>query len=140
MNVKNCKRCNKIFEAAFGFETICPACKEAEEEEYKRVKDFVWDHPGVTINEVAEICDVDPKMIKEWLREERLSLINSSGGELKCELCGTFISAGRYCPKCKDKMIHQMREVTEKPKLTGVVNDQKHSEDEKMRFLGRRKK
>ncbi|MCR5650334.1 MAG: hypothetical protein K6F86_04065 [Lachnospiraceae bacterium] len=142
MPVLNCRKCNKIFSTLAGFNTVCPECRKKDEEDFKRVKSFVWDHPGVTVDEAAEICNVSPKDIKEWLREERLSLADGSVADfLTCDRCGKPILKGRFCEKCKADMVTDLKHATEKPKMSGaLVTPREPGEDEKMRFLGREKR
>ncbi len=142
MAVVNCRRCNRIFNAVMGYETVCPACQKKDNEDFKKVKDFLWDHPGLTIDEVSELFDVDPKTIKGWLREEKLSLADGTVADvLRCEKCGTPILSGRFCEKCKAGMINELKHSIEKPKMSGaLVSKPTHDDPSKMRFLGKSKK
>lgn len=99
-NLKNCRRCGKMFTHVFG-DRICDDCRKAEEELFKAVKEYVWDHKGANITEVAEHFDVKPDVIKKYVRDGRLQLDENSPLKVNCENCGVVIMSGRYCDKCK---------------------------------------
>ena len=118
MNARNCRRCGKIFNYVVGM-PICPACKEAMEVKFQEVKEYVREHKGVGIREVAEACDVDPQQIRQWLRDDRLEMTEDSAIMLNCEGCGTPIRSGRFCDKCKAQMLSGLQQVSNsmKPKM-----------------------
>ena len=103
MNVKNCRRCRRLFNYVVG-PFICPQCREEIEKEFQVVKKYIEENPNKNINEVAESCDVDPQQIRQWLREERLQFTDDSAIGLECERCGISIKMGKYCDKCKKEM------------------------------------
>lgn len=103
MNVKNCRRCRRLFNYVVG-PYICPRCREEIEKEFQVVKKYIEENPNKNINEVAEACEVDPQQIRQWLREERLQFTDDSAIGLECERCGVTIKSGKYCDKCKQEM------------------------------------
>ncbi len=107
MNVRNCKKCNRIFNYVAG-PPICPACKEALEEKFQEVKKYIQEHNTVPLTIVAEECDVDVAQLKQWVREERLIFAEGSGVGVECELCGVPIITGRYCEKCKAETMNDL--------------------------------
>ncbi|MCR5478086.1 MAG: flagellar protein [Lachnospiraceae bacterium] len=111
MNARNCRRCGKIFNYVVGM-PICPACKEAMEAKFQEVKEYIREHKGVGIQEVAEACDVDPQQIRQWLRDDRLEMTEDSAIMLNCEGCGTPIRSGRFCDKCKAQMLSGLQQVS----------------------------
>lgn len=100
MDVRNCRRCKKIFNYITGA-PICPSCREELEAQFQVVKKYVRDNRGVSIQEVAEACEVDSSQIRQWVREERLEFAEGSMSGMACESCGVMISSGRFCDKCK---------------------------------------
>ena len=80
---------------------ICQSCKAALEEKFKEVKAYIREHKSAKINEIAENCDVEPRQIETWIREERLVFASDSPVKIFCETCGAPIFTGRYCEKCK---------------------------------------
>ena len=101
----------------------------------QEVKEYVRDHRGVGINEVAEVCDVDPNLIRQWLREERLELAEDSGIMLACESCGGLIRSGRYCEKCKSNLVNGFNSVLQGKKPVEPSISSHRSQDARMRFL-----
>lgn len=99
-NVRACRNCRKLFNSLFG-KQICPACEEKMEDDLSKVKDYLWSNKGASIPEVARECNVNPNLIRQWLKEERIQLAEGSVIELFCDTCGTPISTGRFCEKCK---------------------------------------
>jgi flagellar operon protein (TIGR03826 family) len=132
MDVKNCKGCGKLFNYLSG-PPLCPACASALDVKFEEVKEYVYDHPRVGIQEVSEEMDVSVAQIKQWIRDERLAFAEDSMIGLECEGCGVTIKTGRFCKSCKDKLARGFTDMypTERP-----VQKQKDSrENPKMRFL-----
>lgn len=134
MNVRNCRKCGRIFNYVAG-PPICPACREAEEEKFQEVKKYIQDHTGCSVAEVSEACDVTTSQIQTWLREERLELCEGSGIGLFCENCGASILTGRYCNKCKAAMAERLESSIRRPEAPKPKVPKDSRENPKMRFL-----
>jgi len=105
MDLRNCPRCGKIF-AYDGKNKICNVCKNSEENEFQKVKDFLWDNPNATIEEVHNATEVERDLIIKFVREGRLVAEGLSFDfMIECERCGTPISSGRYCDKCQETLV-----------------------------------
>ena len=118
MNVRNCRNCGRLFNYISGI-VICPACRESLEAKFQEVKEYIREHKGAGIQEVAEACDVETAQIRQWLREERLEVTENSALFLNCESCGTPIRSGRYCDKCKTELTRD---------LNGILKDSRQSQ------------
>lgn len=133
MNVKNCKRCGKIFNYVVG-PVICPQCKEAKEEQFQEVKKYVREHIGATTQEVCAECNVEPGQLRQWIREERLQFADDSPIKIACEGCGTMIGSGRFCDKCKANLNKEIKNM-----INPITENKKpvasHSARSKMRYL-----
>ncbi len=102
MNVRNCRKCGKIFNY-IGGQPICPACAEALEAKFQEVKEYIREHKdAASIVVVAQECNVDVNQIRQWVREERLTFGEDSVMGIECESCGATIKSGRFCDKCKN--------------------------------------
>lgn len=134
MEVRNCRTCGNIFNYVVG-PFICPACREALEEKFQTVKEYLREHPGVDIHQMSTDCNVDVQLIRKWLREERLEITSDNAIFLECERCGTSIKSGKYCDKCKYEVMTGLNgNLTQAPKsLTPAKEELKKSA--KMRFL-----
>ncbi len=136
MDVRNCRRCGRLFNYAMG-PIICPQCREALEVKFQEVKKYISEHKGCGIAEVSEECDVTPQQIRQWLREERLEFSADSPTGLECENCGAIIRSGRFCEKCKAGMVNHLQ--TAYKKEPEPKPEKKKEKDEKagMRYLDR---
>ncbi|MFA7573085.1 MAG: TIGR03826 family flagellar region protein [Lutispora sp.] len=106
--IRNCPRCGKIF--AYSYSAICNKCMEAEEEEFKLVKEYIYDNSGASISEVSDATGVSADKIMRFLREERLEIDSDvSNMILECESCGRPVRTGRYCEECKNSITNEMR-------------------------------
>lgn len=138
MNVKNCRSCGRLFNYISG-PFLCPACRERMEEKFQKVKEYIRQNPGVGIQEVSEACEVETNQINQWLREERLELMEGSPLMLSCMTCGSLIRCGKYCEQCKNNIANGFRNVMrgEKPQVD-YVSQKKSDKDNRMRYLDRK--
>lgn len=114
---------------------MCPQCKDALEEDFKKVKAYIAEHNGCGIHEVAKECEVDINLIQQWLREERLQFSEGSQISLFCESCGQPIRSGRFCDKCKANMVNGFQQAT-RPATAPPPAKKEERESPRMRFLG----
>lgn len=136
MNVRNCRKCGRIFNYVAG-PHICPACRERLEADFQRVKEYVRENPGAIISEVAEVCEVEISQIHQWLREERLQLTEGSAITLQCETCGAPILSGRYCDKCRKELTMGLNNIVRSAatRQEPVQKGSAQRDKDKMRFL-----
>ncbi len=98
--VRNCRKCGRIFN--YIGSPICPACKELEEEDFKKIKEYLYDNPKASITQVSSDLDISVEKIKRFLKDGRLEIADDEGNMvLECENCGRSIKSGRYCPDCE---------------------------------------
>lgn len=105
--IRNCLRCKKLFMYTVG-PKICENCKKLEEEEFERVRQFVKEFPGATIQEVSRETGVSRQLIYRFLKEGRLEVAEDSPIALLCENCGTRIRSGRFCVNCSKKLANEL--------------------------------
>lgn len=108
MNVRNCTRCGKIY-AYDGF-NICLNCRKDDEEDFKKIKEFLDENPGANISELSDGTGVDSKKIMEFLRQGRLEIKDEHNILLTCERCGSSIKTGRFCEKCTLEMQREFKQ------------------------------
>lgn len=122
--IRNCIKCGRIFQYD-GFNKKCDRCRRNEEEEFKKVKEYLYDHPGATITMVSEETGVEEDLILKYLRQGRLEITTEGGSlVLDCERCGKAIRTGRFCDPCAEEMARELKgafKPKEKEKQT-VVN------------------
>lgn len=133
MDIKNCKNCGKIYNY-YGGNLICPSCQKKLEEQFKLVKQYIYDNEDMTAEEVSKALDIPIKQIYNWIREERLSFKKESIGGISCERCGNSIKTGRFCDKCKMELCQSFSS------KRGQNKEQINSPmtNEQMHFLGKK--
>ena len=134
MDVRNCKGCGKLYNHISG-PPICPNCAQALDVKFEEVKEYVYDHPRVGIQEVSDEFDVSVAQIKQWIREERLAFADDSMIGLECEGCGVTIKTGRLCKSCKDKLARGFTDLYPKGNPPVQQKQKDPRENPKMRFL-----
>ena len=102
-DLRNCRRCGKMYNY-LGGPPICMDCKNADEEVFKKVKDYLYKYPGAALSQVAMDLEVSVEKIKMFLREGRLEITEDSNVILECERCGKAIRTGRFCKECQNEL------------------------------------
>ncbi len=114
MSIRNCKRCGKIFQYD-GVHKICKSCRDQEEKEFEKVKEYLKENPNSSINLVSEETGVEKKTIIEFIKNDRLIAEDLEiDAKLKCQRCGTEIKHGKYCDKCISDMKDEIESLTKK--------------------------
>ena len=98
MDVRTCRRCRKLFQ--YHGNPNCPDCVHAIDQQFTAVKNYLYDRPGATMDEIVEETGADKANIVRWLREGRLLLAEQGPPLLECEICHVPIRAGRFCDAC----------------------------------------
>lgn len=136
--IRNCPRCGKIF--TYMGRPICIRCLDIEENEFKVVKEYIYDNPGATISEVSQETEVSVEKIMRFLREERLEIKSENDNLLlECERCGRGIKTGRFCDNCKAQINNDFRREFGMGKREPVQKTQSKTEKDKMYTATRRK-
>ena len=137
MNVRNCRKCGKVFNYVIGI-PLCQRCREEQEEKFQEVREYVRSNPGVDISQVSEACDVEPNQIRQWIREDRLQFAEDSPIRIPCEKCGTMMRSGRFCDACTMEMTNGFRNVLNQGRPAPAPRQQNtgsRSDRDKMRYL-----
>lgn len=132
-DIRNCKRCGKLYNFIGGL-PICPECKKKDDEDFKRVKEYLYDNPGASINQVSMELEVSIQRIKQYLKEGRLEIVGEGGNLiLECEICGRSIRTGRFCNECSNSLKNDIASASEQiiKKSETQQADKKHG----MRYL-----
>lgn len=98
MEVRNCTTCGRIFNSVMDLKR-CPDCRKKDETKFRMIKEYLYDVPGASIEEVSENLGIDRQTILHFLREGRLETVGDNM-ILYCEGCGKPISTGRLCEDC----------------------------------------
>ena len=101
-DLKNCKRCNKVFLYTAGL-PICPVCMDEDERMFKEVSLYIREHPGTPLSVVSTELQISYDKLMKYVREGRLQILASNGEYVRfCEKCGTAISKGKMCSACEN--------------------------------------
>lgn len=122
--IRYCKMCAKLLAPDYERE-YCPACEENKL--FDEVREYIRNNE-VTEHQVADHFRIPQKLVKNWIKEGRIEYKESAEAKelvmLHCEQCGTPLTFGTLCRKC--------RKMAENAKYEYVGND---IEDIRMRFL-----
>ncbi|HEY9062169.1 MAG TPA: MerR family transcriptional regulator [Pseudobacteroides sp.] len=137
-DIRNCKRCGQIYN--YAGKPICPDCIKADEDDFKRVKEYLYKYPGTSMAKVSEDLEISVQKITRYLREGRLEI---SGGEanmiLSCESCGKSIRSGRFCDICAGGLTKDLKKTADEISES-VSSDTSGKKGFEMRFLNKNEK
>lgn len=133
MDVRTCKNCGKLYNYLGAITPFCPICMKLLDEKYEECKKFIKENPGTNIQEVSDATECSIKMIKQWVREEKLTFTEGSVVGIECEACGANILTGRFCNECKGRLQQNLQNAY-KPKEPAKVEPKKPT-GARMRFL-----
>jgi flagellar operon protein (TIGR03826 family) len=121
-DLRNCSKCGRLF--GYVSKPICSYCVDEEEDEFSKVKDYLYDYPGSNVFEVSEATGVSTEKIMRFLKEERLQ-VNSENPNmlLECETCSRPITTGRFCQNCKNDLHTSLRKEFGLDKKPSVPDD-----------------
>lgn len=77
MSVRNCPICNRIFED-MGVQDVCADCFTQNENDLRKVKDYLYQYPNSSIVAVSEATGISIQKLKRFLENERLISIEKS--------------------------------------------------------------
>jgi len=107
MNVRNCKRCHKLFQ--YIRSPYCQDCQAWIEARFLLISQYLREHPEAGMKELADQTDTETSILLLLMREGRLVI--RSGPEFNCERCGTSINHGRFCPGCLDQLQRELGKI-----------------------------
>lgn len=103
MDLRNCEKCGRMFGAEDG-QKLCSKCLLINiEDDFKAVRDYLYDNPGADVREVSAATGVAKPVILKLLKDGRIEVVDEDNMILKCEVCGKSIKSGRKCEDCKNE-------------------------------------
>ncbi|MDR0220255.1 MAG: hypothetical protein LBI54_02490 [Lachnospiraceae bacterium] len=97
----------------------CEKCGDLEYDDYGKVREFIEEHPGANVAQIAENTGVTRKNINKMVKEERFEIRKDSKTFLLCEICGIPIRSGYVCKNCEATYHQQYEEEVRKSKIKG---------------------
>ena len=64
MDIRNCRRCNKIFQ--YRGSKYCPSCMLDLDQIFIKVRDYIYENPNATIVDVSQEVGVEEDIILEF--------------------------------------------------------------------------
>lgn len=129
MDVRQCKKCRKLFN--YIRSPFCSDCQTAIDADQLQISEFLHDHRGAGVEEIALETGVERSIILYLIREGRLKL--SSESPIHCERCETPILTGRYCRGCRESLHselshleNQLAQAVQRPPMGVPVKSQKN--------------
>lgn len=111
MELKNCTKCNRTFGADVGQE-LCTKCSaDYMEEDFRRIRDYLYDYPGADVKEVAEATGASELVILRLLKEGRIEIVKDKTLIRRCEKCKKIVQTGRICPECKNSLAQDLKDL-----------------------------
>ncbi len=99
-NLKNCKKCNRLFSANDASSTLCSRCNEDIDDGFTRVREYIYDNPASSVKDVSMGTGISTEAILKWIRDGKIVLDKNAIISF-CERCGEPMDDGsRFCPKC----------------------------------------
>lgn len=114
-----CSECGGVMVYQGLGEYKCEKCGFLDYDDYGKARNYIEKHMGANAAEVSKATGVSQKSIREMLKDGRLEIAKNSAIFLKCEICGTMIRSGRFCPKCEMNYHHDMEEMARKARHHG---------------------
>ncbi|WP_211749596.1 TIGR03826 family flagellar region protein [Paenibacillus sp. Marseille-Q4541] len=102
MNLGNCPRCGKLY--VLNVMECCPSCVKDIEQQYVDCVEYLRKERGANIQELSEETGVSIKQITRFIKEGRISVVDSPNLTYPCEVCGTFIREGHMCDGCRARL------------------------------------
>jgi len=111
-------------------------CKKQDEINFKRVKEYLYEHPGASLHEVSKELEISVQQIKMYLKEGRLEIVGENGNMfLECEKCGKSITTGRFCKECANEVTSDIKSVVSQMSSSAGSNEAKLKRERGMRYL-----
>ncbi|KNY28631.1 MerR family transcriptional regulator [Pseudobacteroides cellulosolvens] len=137
-DIRNCKRCGQIFN--YVGKQICPDCLKVDEDDFKRVKEYLYKYPGTSMSKVSEDLEISMQKITRYLREGRLEIVGDEANMvLSCEGCGKSIRSGRFCDACSGGLAKDFQKTAAEINET-IASSPTGNKGFEMRFLNKNAK
>ncbi len=132
MQVRQCRMCGKLFQSMGSY--VCLECEERLDQEFRLVRDYLYDHREADIMEISKETGVSERSILQFLKEERLTLSVPSEN-IRCEHCGKPVMAGKICADCRDRLSRLLENMAE---AAAAKQAEKKASAEVMSYQGRK--
>lgn len=115
-----CDNCDEVLIFYSPGRYKCEKCNNIQYDDYGKVREYLYDHRGATAEQVSEAVGVNPRAIRQMLKEEKIEEINSGRGRLStlsCIKCMKPISSGKMCLNCMQTFNKKLEEEAKREKI-----------------------
>jgi rRNA maturation protein Nop10 len=115
MAIRNCPECGRVFK--FVFKDLCSECIEQDEAALIVIKDFLPDHPGAKVADIARETGLETRRVFRLLRDQRLTAVceDNKIQLLSCERCQKPVLNDRFCPECREQLSKLFEQMLKEP-------------------------
>lgn len=85
-------------------EKICSDCRAEDLELEERVKAYVRDNPGITVNQLIEGSGAPRSLVWRMIQQGQFENSGLKDAKYPCGNCGKIITRGTYCSECMSKL------------------------------------
>lgn len=119
-SLKNCPVCHKLFlDKGYG---MCNSCLKNQNETKQKILQYVQEHPGCTVAEIANAINAPMKLIK-YLRDHGDLVDLGAAVKYPCKKCGALIDRGMYCRACTAEFSEANQKIQQKAKSAERLSD-----------------
>ncbi|MCL2497643.1 MAG: hypothetical protein FWF06_03400 [Symbiobacteriaceae bacterium] len=136
MELSSCERCDKAFIRTAPLQVLCQNCIQLEEEEFIKVKDFLFSHPVANIQTIAEALEIPQKTILRFMQSGRLEIRGATSQV--CHNCGKKIDKGSMCPECQALLAREIQQL-QRPESRAEPTQETHTSKKSTKFHSKRK-
>ena len=113
MSLARCGRCDRVFDQIRS--PVCPRCLKDENHDYAKIREVLYESPGLAPEEVAERAEVSRACVMRMIDEGEIAdegLLPKS----VCGICGApAIGVGkRLCERCLMRLDNDVRDTISK--------------------------
>lgn len=108
--IANCPKCSALFNKT-KYRDVCDACFKEEEQLYEMVYKYIRkrENRTATVDQIIEDTGIDEELLIKFIRTGRLKPSLYPNLHYKCEKCGTSITEGHLCAKCKSSFVSELK-------------------------------
>ena len=113
LNFKECRFCRKPFPSYRG-ERICNACIQQIDDDFVKIRDYIYDNPGKTgVEKLAKETEISEEIIMYLIQQGRLEFEGAPSAV--CSGCSKPVTFGEsLCEACKTNLASQLNDTLPK--------------------------
>ena len=101
--IGSCSICHHLAELVRG---LCRDCLEHEDQDFLRVREWVREHPGASVEETSGATGVTAAAIIGFVHSGRLEWAQWHPEDMTCEVCGAAGTLARHCLACHERLMN----------------------------------